>query len=83
MRGDEAGLVDTVVVAILDHLRRHPLAADSADGVARWWLGPLHASALPAHVEQALELLVARRTLRRLTLMDGTVLYAQAPPDRQ
>ncbi|HJV60825.1 MAG TPA: hypothetical protein VJ743_07750 [Albitalea sp.] len=83
MRADEEGLVDAVAVAILEHLRTHPLAADSAAGVARWWLGPAHASVTVPQVERALELLVARRQMRRLALTDGTVLYSQALPARQ
>ena len=83
MRADEAGLVEAVAVAILDHLQSHPLAADSADGVARWWLGPAHASVTVEQVERALNLLVTRHAMRRLRLMDGTFLYSQALPTRQ
>ena len=83
MSAHPPGPVEAVALAIVEHLRTHPLAADSADGVARWWLGPAHAGVTLEQVEQALELLVARGTLRRLRLMDGTVLYAQALPTRQ
>jgi hypothetical protein len=83
MHAHDAGPVEAVEVAITDHLRRHPLAADSAEGVARWWLGPAHAGVTVAQVERALNLLVARQKLRRLRLMDGTILYTQAPPTRQ
>src|SRR5258708_7711826 len=40
--------------AIRDYLARHPDAADSAEGVAKWWLGPLGAEATTADTEQAL-----------------------------
>ena len=83
MRADEGGLVEAVAVAIMDRLQSHPLAADSADGVARWWLGPGHASVTAEQVERALNLLVSRHAMRRLRLMDGTFLYSQAPPTRQ
>lgn len=83
MRADDEAQVEAVAMAILDHLRTHPLAADSVDGVARWWLGPAQAHATVQQVERALELLVARRAMRRLRLMDGTLLYSQAPPTRQ
>ena len=83
MRAHEGGLVEAVAVAILDHLKSHPLAADSADGVARWWLGPAHSNVTVEQVERALNLLVSRRALRRLRLTDGTVLYSQPPPTRQ
>ena len=83
MRAHEGGLVEAVAVAILDHLQAHPLAADSADGVARWWLGPAHSNVTVEQVERALNVLVSRRALRRLRLTDGTVLYSQPPPTRQ
>jgi Fe2+ or Zn2+ uptake regulation protein len=83
MHADEEGLVEAVAAAIMDHLQSHPLAADSAGGVARWWLGPAHAGVSVAQVERALDLLVARHAMRRLSLMDGTVLYSQAQPTRQ
>ena len=83
MHADDEGLVEAVGVAIKDHLRRHPLAADSAEGVARWWLGLAHANVTVAQVERALNLLVAGREMRSLSLMDGTILYSQAPPTRQ
>lgn len=83
MRADDEAQVEAVAVAILEHLRTHPLAADSVDGVARWWLGPAQAQVTVQQVERALELLVARHLMRRLRLMDGTYLYSQAPPTRQ
>jgi hypothetical protein len=83
MHENDEGLVEAVATAIMDHLQSHPLAADSADGVARWWLGPAHASVTLAQVECALDRLVALQAMRRLSLMDGTILYSQAPPIRQ
>ena len=83
MRADEERQVEAVVIAILDHLQSHPLAADCANGVARWWLGSAHASVTVEQVEQALNLLVGRCAMRRLGLMDGTFLYSQVPPTRQ
>lgn len=64
------------VRAILAYLSSHPHAADSAHGVARWWLGP-HATVLPvSEVESALRQLVARQELREESLSDGTTLYS-------
>ena len=83
MHADETGAVDAVATAILHHLHAHPLAADSVEGVARWWLGPALADVSVEQVEQALELLVSRSALRRLALMDGSILYAQASTTRQ
>jgi hypothetical protein len=79
----QRGPVEVVVNAILAHLETHPLAADSANGVARWWLGTDGSGVTLAQVEQALDLLVSRQVMRRLSLFDGTRLYAQSPPTRQ
>lgn len=83
MHADDEGVVEAVAVAITHHLQSHPLAADSVDGVARWWLGTAHAGVTVAQVERALDLLVARHAMRRLRLTDGAFLYSQVPPTRQ
>lgn len=83
MHADEKGPLEAIAVAILHHLQAHPLAADSAKGVARWWLGPAHTNVTQEQVERALKLLVSRRALRCLKLKDGTVLYSQPPPTWQ
>jgi hypothetical protein len=62
--------------AIEAYLATHPLAADSAEGVARWWLRASGAQASPADVERALAALVRRGRLRCVTLADGNRLYS-------
>ena len=79
---DSRESLDAIAAAILGHLDRHPLAADSASGVAQWWLGPVHARATLEQVEQALDMLVARGQLRRLALSDGTTLYSRSQATR-
>ncbi len=73
--------VDAIVQAVLAYLARHPQAADSVDGVARWWVGDDGRLGLPL-VQQALDRLVTAGELRRQRLADGSVLYARAgaPP---
>lgn len=66
-----------LVQAIEAHLAAHPHAADTAAGVARWWLGVRGIHATAGDVETALTDLVARQRLRRATLADGSVLYSQ------
>lgn len=72
-----------LVRAILDHLASHPHAADSADGVARWWIGPRGAVPTLPDVELALRQLVARQELRQESLADGTTLYSKNGKHKQ
>jgi Fe2+ or Zn2+ uptake regulation protein len=62
--------------AILEHLEVHPHAADSAAGVARWWLDADPAASAD-DVEKVLAVLVASGLLRRSRLSDGTALYSK------
>ena len=65
-----------LVDAILAYLSSHPQAADSADGVLRWWLGRHEPVPTRAEVEEALATMVQRRLLRCVVLPEGTVLYS-------
>ena len=53
----------------------HPTAADTADGIARWWLDRPEQPAL-TRVEAALESLVTRGVLARASLPDGRAVYS-------
>jgi hypothetical protein len=75
---------DPVVLALLDYLLRHPQAADTLAGVARWWVGDGYSL---EQVRRALDHLVDGGALRRERLADGTDWYAGAAagsePSRQ
>jgi hypothetical protein len=59
--------------ALARYCAAHPNAADSVDGVRRWWLAD---PAIPlADVEAALEALVERGMLDVRRLPDGTIVY--------
>jgi Fe2+ or Zn2+ uptake regulation protein len=68
---------DVVVMALLDYLARHPQAADTLAGVARWWVGDDSRYSLE-QVRHALDRLVDGGALRRERLADGTDWYAGA-----
>lgn len=70
--------IEAAALAVLAYLQRHRHAADSVDGVARWWMGD-DGRFTPAQVQQALDRLVAVGRLRRESLADGSWLYAAAP----
>jgi len=73
---------DELIDDILEYLVNHPQAADSVDGVSRWWLARNGAAPPQADVERALATLVERGLLRRVELPDGTVLYCCEPSAR-
>jgi Fe2+ or Zn2+ uptake regulation protein len=63
--------------AIEEHLAQHPHAADSAAGVARWWVEARGVHASADAVRRVLAELVAAGAVRQVTLPDGTVLYSK------
>ena len=78
MSQQEDDAVLSIAGAIRSYFARHPDAADSADGIRRWWLLPfLQEEPLPL-VERALERLVADGVTQRMVLEDGRVIYANA-----
>lgn len=70
--------VRAIARAIQRYLEQHPNAADSADGIHRWWLvapfseGPLES------VEAALDLLEEQGVVGRTVLDSGRVIYSAA-----
>jgi hypothetical protein len=74
----DTGKLIEVIAAIEAHLAAHPLAADSAEGVARSWLAAHGVVASPHDVELALATLVRKRRLRQVPLADGNTLYCSA-----
>jgi len=72
--GDDA--VQTIAASLLDYVVRHPDAADSIEGIRRWWM-PEGVSASRIGVEAALEQLVRAGELTRRQLPGRGVLYAR------
>jgi len=66
----------SLCTAIQRHLKSHPLAADTLEGILNCWLPSIGFEDAADHVEAAVETLVAARWLRRVPLPDGNVLYA-------
>ncbi len=67
-----------LIQAIEAHLAAHPQAADSAAGVARWWLAGQGVVVTPQELEVALAMLVQQHRLRRVQLADGNTLYCSS-----
>jgi hypothetical protein len=64
--------------ALLDYLGRHPLAADTLEGIGDRWLPPPRAFTRQ-RVEDALRRLVDDGVLQMRRLPNGDVLYASSP----
>lgn len=71
--------MDSEDACVLDALRRYlgdnPLACDSADGIARWWLRAAYA---PRRVEAALQQLLSDGVLMRQSAADGRVRWKRS-----
>jgi hypothetical protein len=64
--------------AILAYLRHHPGAADTAEGIACWWL-PASLQSDPEMVMQALEALLAQSRIRCHVNTDRHIIYSCLP----
>jgi hypothetical protein len=74
---DEAAIT-AIAGAIRRYFTANPGAADSSDGIQRWWLpSQLLEEPLPL-VEEALERLVREGVMARMAQEDGRVIYGPA-----
>lgn len=73
---------DNAIGSLADEVERylatHPNAADSVEGILRWWLPPGHADASAEQLKRALDLLVARGTVTERRMADGRSIYARS-----
>ena len=68
---------DVIAEAIEDYLRVRPQAADTLEGIARWWLyGDLQNAPLE-QIQQAVDALCRRRVLEA-THRSGQLIYQSA-----
>lgn len=79
--GRENGDDDIARIAdqINRYLESHPNAADSADGILRWWLARQRLEDSIRNVERALELLLKEGAVQKRIMIDGQVLYVGTP----
>ena len=68
-----------VAAEIVRYLREHSEAADTMEGVARWWLRRQRYDDALATVERAMAMLVDGRLVEKHALPDGTVVYKWGP----
>lgn len=72
--------VTAVVRSLGRYLSAHPLACDSATGIARWWLKPEEQVSTDVLIH-ALQWLKDRDALEELTGADGRVRYRRRGDD--
>lgn len=72
-------VVRIVAASLHDYIARHPDAADSIEGIRRWWLPP-SVVASTADVQAALDSLVAAGLLSRRALPGRGTLYSRRRP---
>ena len=65
--------------AIEAYLARWPQAADTEQGIARWWLPRMGVDLPLADVRAALERLVRLGVVARTDLPEGSVIFRAAP----
>src|SRR3954468_22151384 len=72
----DAAVVHEIARALEHYIQRFPDAADSIEGVHRWWLSPSLSEEAQSLVEAALTQLVEQGVLRQAILEDGRVIYS-------
>jgi hypothetical protein len=68
-----------VAELIRRYLTEHPRAADTAEGVQRWWLAPTYGEVPLGSVEQALAQLEGEGVVRKLDPFASIVAYGRGP----
>jgi hypothetical protein len=65
--------------AIVAYLARRPMAADTEEGIAQWWLPGMGVDVPQADVHEALTRLLRSGALTTTVLPGGGVIYRAAP----
>ena len=74
--------VEELVSRLQAYLDAHPKAADTLEGISRWWLGASATRISPDDVLQALQELQRRGVIEVHTVPGGAKVYAQIRPLR-
>lgn len=71
--------VTETAAAIERYLSSRPQAAETVEGIARWWLRRQRFEDSVEMVQRALDLLVRRGVVEQLSLSGGQPMYRKAP----
>jgi hypothetical protein len=75
----DADAFGAVAELILRYLVEHPHAADTAQGIQRWWLAPIVGELPLWEVEQALMELEREGLVRKLDALSPQTAYGRGP----
>lgn len=75
---DDERSIRALARRIAAYLSKHPDAADSAEGISRWWLSQMRIDANGGSVQHALDLLVEQGAIARRVLPDRSCVYGRA-----
>ncbi len=71
--------ISVIAREIQTYLSSHPDAADSLDGILRWWLPRVRMEETANDLQLALDLLVERGAVTRRDVAGGQVVYGRSP----
>jgi hypothetical protein len=75
--------VQPLLAALASYLDTHPRAADTLEGIARWWLPePFACDSRPEDLARAVEQLTAQGRLHSLASPDGQTIYVNQDQHR-
>lgn len=80
---DKAATVTEACNAILQYLNNHPKAADTQDGIGKWWLAGIHPKPSADVLQKALDELLAAGKIGCSRLVDGSIVYEKARDSRK
>lgn len=80
MNDRDDAMIASLARQILIYLDSHPAAADSLNGVARWWLADSSLNTDFDTLSQALDDLVDRGLVLSRSTPDGQVIYSRTAP---
>lgn len=67
-----------VAQLIQEYLHEHPYAADTVEGITRWWLIPHDVELSHKQVQQALDILVSASIVKLRKKRGGDAIYSSA-----
>ena len=67
--------IERIAQEIERYLQKHPRAADSIEGITKWWLTRQRYQEATISIQKALDLLVVRGRIEKKTNINGAHIY--------